>query len=105
MVGQQHSSDYKLTAIKHYEKSENFTETCRVFHCNRHTLRLWYNKYKIDNNLTRKERQEGSYKVKKELVQYATNRISCAFFPISFSTYKVIIYTCSFGYTIFSYLK
>jgi len=75
MVGQQHSPDYKLTAIKHYEKSENFTETCRVFHCNRHTLRLWYNKYKSDKNLTRKARQEGSYKVKKGLVQYATNRI------------------------------
>ena len=75
MVGQQHSPDYKLTAIKHYEKSENFTETCRVFHCNRHTLRLWYNKYKSDKTLTRKARQEGSYKVKKGLVQYATNRI------------------------------
>lgn len=75
MVGQQHSPDYKLTAIKHYEESENFTETCRVFHCNRHTLRLWYNKYKSDKSLTRKERQEGSYKVRKELVKYANNRI------------------------------
>ena len=75
MVGQQHSSDYKLTAIKHYQKSGNLTETCRVFHCYRKTLKLWYNKYKATGSITRKTRKEGSYKVKKELVQYATNRI------------------------------
>jgi len=75
MVGQQHSSDYKLSAIKHYEQSDNLTETCRVFHCYRKTLKLWYDKYKATGSLTRKNREQGSYKVKKELVQYAIKRI------------------------------
>lgn len=75
MVGQQHSSDYKLSAIKHYEQSDNLTETCRVFHCYRKTLKLWYNKYKATGSLTRKNRKQGSYKVKKELVHYAIKRI------------------------------
>ena len=75
MVGQQHSSDYKLSAIKHYEQSDNLTETCRVFHCYRKTLKLWYDKYKATGSLTRKNREHGSYKVKKELVQYDIKRI------------------------------
>ena len=75
MVGQQHSSDYKLSAIKHYEQSDNLTETCRVFHCYRKTLKLWYDKYKATGSLTRKNREQGSYKVKKEVVQYAIKRI------------------------------
>ena len=75
MVGQQHSSEYKLSAIKHYEQSDNLTETCRVFHCYRKTLKLWYDKYKATGSLTRKNREQGSYKVKKELVQYAIKRI------------------------------
>ena len=35
MVWQQYCHDYNLTDIKHYEESKKFTETCRVFHCNR----------------------------------------------------------------------
>jgi len=76
MVGQQHSSDYKLSAIKHYEKSGNLTETCRVFDCYRKTLKLWYDKYKATGNVSRKARKEGSYKIKKQLVQYAITCIN-----------------------------
>jgi transposase len=36
---------------------------------------LWYNKYKATGSLTRKNREQGSYKVKKELVQYSIKRI------------------------------
>jgi len=36
---------------------------------------LWYDKYKATCSLTRKNREQGSYKVKKELVQYAIKRI------------------------------
>jgi transposase len=36
---------------------------------------LWYDKYKATGSLTRKNREQGSYKVKKELVQYAIKRI------------------------------
>lgn len=29
-VGKQNSSDYKMTALQHYEKSKSFTETCNI---------------------------------------------------------------------------
>jgi len=31
MVGKQHSSDYILSAINHYKKTGNYSETCAVF--------------------------------------------------------------------------
>ena len=31
MVGKQHSPDYISSAIHHYKKTENYTETCDVF--------------------------------------------------------------------------
>ena len=71
MVGKQHSSDYRLSAIRHYEKSGSFTETCRQFDCKRQTLKRWYNKYKSSNTLTRKNRKEGAYKVSKPFVRLA----------------------------------
>ena len=61
MVGKQHSSDYRLSAITHYEKSGSFTDTCKVFDCKRQTLKRWYNTYKSSKSLTRKNRKEGSF--------------------------------------------
>jgi hypothetical protein len=45
MVDKQHSSDYKLSAIRHYQISDNFNETYRVFGYNRRCLKIWYDKY------------------------------------------------------------
>jgi len=75
MVGVQHSPDYKLSAIRHYDKSKSFTETCKVFDCKRQTLKRWYETYKRDNTLTRKERTKGAYKITREMVKFANNRI------------------------------
>lgn len=75
MVGKQHSSDYRLSAITHYEKSGSFTDTCRVFDCKRQTLKRWYNTYKSSKSLTRKNRKEGSYKVSKTFVRRASQLI------------------------------
>lgn len=75
MVGKQHSSDYRLSAIKHYEKSGSFTDTCNHFDCKRQTLKRWYNTYKSSKSLTRKNRKEGAYKISKGFVRRATNII------------------------------
>jgi len=75
MVVKQHTSDYKISAIKHYEKSGNYTETCRVFDCKRQSLRRWYNLYSDDKELKRKSRRQGSYKIPKDLVDFASSRI------------------------------
>ena len=61
MVGKQHSSDYRLSAITHYKKSGSFTDTCRVFDCKRQTLKRWYNTYTSSKSLTRKNRKEGLF--------------------------------------------
>ena len=71
----QHSSDYRLSAITHYEKSGSFTDTSRVFDCKRKTLKRWYNTYKSSKSLTRKKRKEGSYKVSKAFVCRASELI------------------------------
>jgi len=75
MVGKQHSSDYKMTALQHYEKSKSFTETCKIFHCKRQTLKRWYASYQNNKTLTRKQRTRGAYKVSKELVKYALAKV------------------------------
>ena len=75
MVGKQHSSDYILSAINHYKKTGNYTETCAVFDCKRQTLKRWHNKYSKRIPITRKTRKEGAYKVNNELVRFANNRI------------------------------
>ena len=75
MVGKQHSSDYKLSGIKHYKQTGDYTKTCRVFDCKRQTLKRWVEKYSKRMPLTRKERQQGSYKIPKSLVQFAKQRI------------------------------
>jgi transposase len=75
MVGKQHSSDYKMTALQHYEKSKSFTETCKIFHCKRQTLKRWYASYNHDKTLTRKQRTRGAYKVSKELVKYTLAKV------------------------------
>ena len=71
MVGKQHSSDYISSAINHYKKTGNYTETCDVFGCKRQTLKRWHNKYSKRIPITRKSRKEGAYKVNKELVRYS----------------------------------
>lgn len=75
MVGKQHSSNYRLSAITHYEKSGSFTDTCRVFDCKIQTLKRWYNTYKSSKSLTRKNRKEGSYKISKGFVRRASQLI------------------------------
>ena len=75
MVGKQHSSDYKMTALQHYEKSKSFTETCKIFHCKRQTIKRWHTVFQHDKTLTRKQRKSGSYKVSKELVKYALDKV------------------------------
>ena len=75
MVGKQHSSDYRLSAITYYEKYGSFTDTCRVFDCKRQTLKRWYNIYNSSKLLTRKNRKEGSYKISKAFVRRASQLI------------------------------
>ena len=70
-----HSLDYKLSAIKHYNKSKSLRKTCKEFDCNYSTLSRWVKKYQ-NNTLKQKiTRKRKSYKVRKIHIKYALEQI------------------------------
>jgi len=69
------SEDFKLSAVKHYLKIKNQTETCRVFGCSERSLMRWINKLKTTNEVKRKTRKYVAYKVKKEYVKFIKKEI------------------------------
>ena len=71
-------SDYKISALKyHLSHKSNFNKlhkaslnkTCKIFNCNKSTLRCWILRYKDeDKNITQKNRKSISYKIRNEQV-------------------------------------
>jgi transposase len=72
------SEDFKLSAVKHYLKIKNQTETCRVFGCSERSLMRWVKKFKITKDVKRKTRKYIAYKVKKEYVKFIKKEIKKA---------------------------
>ena len=70
----QHSLDYKLTAIKYYNKVKSLRKTCEIFECNHSTLSRWVKKYK-NNDLQKSQSNRKSYKVRKIHVKHALQLI------------------------------
>ena len=66
----QHSSDYKLSAVKYYNKYKNYSKTCEIFGCTRTSLARWVAKYKKTKKITNKIRNRKSYKIRKVHVEY-----------------------------------
>jgi transposase-like protein len=69
------SEDFKLSAVKHYLKIKNQTETCRIFGCSERSLMRWINKFKTTKTVKRKTRKYVAYKVKKEYVEFIKKEI------------------------------
>ena len=69
------SEDYKLSAVKHYLKIKNQTETCKIFGCSERSLMRWVNKFKTTKSVKRKTRKYVAYKVKKEYVKFIKQEI------------------------------
>ena len=74
-MSKHHSTDYKISAIKHYSKTKNYSETCRIFGCKRTTLARWVKKYKDEKILASKKRSRKSYKIRKVHVKFIINTI------------------------------
>ena len=51
------TEDYKISAVKYYlnnDKGDGYKKTCKIFDCNKSTLRDWIKRYNTSKNLTRK---------------------------------------------------
>jgi transposase-like protein len=63
----QKTDDYKISAVKYYLKNnDNIRKTCKIFDCKKYSLQRWIKRYEISKDLTRKNREPISYKVKKK---------------------------------------
>ena len=69
-MSKQFSSDLKMKAVKYYHKVDNYSKVCKIFECSERSLKRWVEKYEINKTLERKKRDEGSYKIKKEHIQF-----------------------------------
>ena len=48
------SEDYKISAMKYYLNSLNYTETAIIFGCSRQSLMRWIKQFKKNKNIKRK---------------------------------------------------
>ena len=70
------SEDYKIPAVKYYlENDTNYTKTCNIFKCSERSLKRWIERYKNNNSIKRQSRKSISYKVTKEHVKYAIQKL------------------------------
>ena len=73
----QKTEDYKTSVVKYYlNNNQSMDDVCKIFDCRKSTLKDWVHKYKNNRrNLTRKNKNAISYKVKKNQVKTALNII------------------------------
>ena len=70
------SEDYKITAVKYYlENDTNYTKTCEIFKCSERSLKRWIERYEELEEIKRLNRNPKSYKITKEQVKYAIQKL------------------------------
>jgi len=70
------SEDYKITAVKYYlENDTNYTKTCDNFKCSERSLKRWIERYEELEEIKRLNRKPKSYKITKEQVKYAIQKL------------------------------
>jgi len=70
------SEDYKITAVKYYlENDTNYTKTCEIFKCSERSLKRWIERYEELEEIKRLNRKSKSYKITKEQVKYAIQKL------------------------------
>ena len=70
------SEDYKITAVKYYLENEtNYTKTCDIFKCSERSLKRWIERYEELEEIKRLNRKPKSYKITKEQVKYAIQKL------------------------------
>ena len=71
----QFTPDLKLQAVKYYKKINNYVKVCEIFDCSERSLKRWVERYTKTQNVNRKTRKLGSYKLNKQHIQFIKNTI------------------------------
>jgi transposase len=71
------SEDYKLIAVKYFLENDhtNYTKTCDIFKCSERSLKRWIERYNNKENIERINRKPESYKITKDHVKYAIQKL------------------------------
>jgi transposase len=74
---EQHSKDYKLTAVKYYlTHNKTMRDVCnKIFNCKIQSLSRWKIKYNKDGNIKRKERKHKNTKITPEIISFVKNYV------------------------------
>jgi transposase len=70
------SEDYKLSAIKYYLNNQvSLDDVCKIFDCPKQSLYRWIERYEELEEIKRLSRKPISYKITKEQVEYAIQKL------------------------------
>jgi transposase len=70
------SEDYKIIAVKYYlDNDTNYTKTCEIFKCSERSLKRWIERYEELEEIKKLNRKPKSYKITKEQVKYAIQKL------------------------------
>ena len=76
-MAEQHSKDYKLTAVKYYlTHNKTMRYVCnKIFNCKYQSLSKWKIRYNKDGNIDRKERVNKPLKITPEIINFIKNYV------------------------------
>ena len=70
------SEDYKLSAVKYYLNNQvSLDDVCKIFDCHKQSLYRWIERYEELKEIKRLNRNPVSYKITKEQVKYAIQKL------------------------------
>ena len=75
----QHTDDFKLSAVEHYlENQDEITiqGTCDIFKCSERSLRRWIDRYLNEGSVERKDRAKGAYKVTVKQIDFIRKELN-----------------------------
>ena len=70
------SEDYKISAVKYYLNNDvSLDNVCEIFDCPKQSLYRWVKRYDELEEIKRLSRKSVSYKITKEQVKYAIQKL------------------------------
>ena len=70
------SEDYKISAVKYYLNNDvSLDDVCEIFDCSKQSLYRWVKRYNELEEIKRLNRKPKSYKITKEQVKYAIQKL------------------------------
>ncbi len=70
------SEDYKLSAVKYYLNNQvSLDDVCKIFDCHKQSLYRWIKRYEELEEIKRLSRKQISYKITKDQVKYAIQKL------------------------------